>query len=36
MRDEWDVNLKLDGCTALYRIFRDLATRKWFVEGMYD
>jgi protein ImuB len=36
IRDEWDVNLKLDGCTALYRIFRDLATRSWFVEGMYD
>jgi protein ImuB len=36
IHDEWDVNLKLDGCTALYRIFRDLATRKWFVEGMYD
>ena len=35
-RDEWDVNLTLDGHTALYRIFRDLATRSWFVEGMYD
>jgi hypothetical protein len=36
IREEWDVRLKLDGCTALYRIFRDLTTRKWFVEGMYD
>jgi protein ImuB len=35
-RDEWDVNLTLDGHTALYRIFRDLVTRSWFVEGMYD
>ena len=35
-REEWDVNLKLDGCTALYRVFRDLVTRNWFVEGMYD
>src|ERR1700733_8252778 len=35
-RDEWDVNLKVDGCTALYRIFRDLATQNWFVEGIYD
>jgi protein ImuB len=35
-RDEWDVNLTLDGHTALYRIFRDLSTRSWFVEGMYD
>jgi protein ImuB len=36
MREEWDVQLKLDDCTALYRIFRDLATRSWFVEGRYD
>jgi protein ImuB len=36
MREEWDVNLALDGHTALYRIFRDLGTRSWFVEGMYD
>jgi protein ImuB len=35
-RDEWDVHITLDGCAALYRIFRDLATRSWFVEGMYD
>jgi protein ImuB len=35
-REEWDVNLKLDGCIALYRIFRDLVARSWFVEGMYD
>jgi protein ImuB len=36
LREEWDINLMLDGHTALYRIFRDLATRNWFVEGMYD
>jgi hypothetical protein len=35
-REEWDVALKLDGRTALYRVFRDLATRSWFVEGIYD
>jgi len=35
-REEWDINLTVDGHTALYRIFRDLATRNWFVEGMYD
>ncbi|HEY1939963.1 MAG TPA: hypothetical protein VGJ33_18695 [Candidatus Angelobacter sp.] len=35
-RDEWDINLTLDGHTALYRIFRDLVTRTWFVEGIYD
>jgi protein ImuB len=36
LREEWDVNLTLDGHPALYRIFRDLATRNWFVEGIYD
>jgi len=36
IRDEWDVHLRLDGCPALYRIFRDLMTRSWFIEGMYD
>lgn len=35
-RDEWDVHIALDGCTALYRIFRDLQSKSWFVEGMYD
>ena len=35
-RDEWDVHIALDGCAALYRVFRDLATRAWFVEGIYD
>jgi protein ImuB len=35
-RDEWDVHITLDGCAALYRVFRDLQTRSWFVEGMYD
>jgi protein ImuB len=36
LREEWDINVTLDGHTTLYRIFRDLATRNWFVEGMYD
>jgi protein ImuB len=36
IREEWDVNLIIDGHTSLYRIFRDLATQSWFVEGMYD
>lgn len=35
-REEWDVHLALDGRASLYRIFRDLTTRSWFVEGMYD
>jgi hypothetical protein len=33
---EWDINLTLDGHTALYRVFRDLITKAWFVEGKYD
>jgi protein ImuB len=36
IREEWDIEIRLDGSTTLYRIFRDLATRSWFVEGMYD
>jgi protein ImuB len=32
-RDEWDVALD-DG--ALYRIFRDLDSARWFVDAMYD
>jgi protein ImuB len=36
LRDEWEVHLSIDGEAALYRIHRDLQTRKWFVEGMYD
>lgn len=32
-REDWDVELK-NG--ALYRIFRDLSTKLWFVEGNYD
>ncbi len=27
---EWDIQLTLDGRTALYRVFRDLATKRWF------
>jgi protein ImuB len=32
-REEWDVALHND---TLYRIFRDLRTKVWFVEGNYD
>jgi protein ImuB len=35
-REEWDVDLGLNGVSRLYRIFRDLESRQWFVEGMYD
>jgi protein ImuB len=32
-RDEWDVALADNG---LYRIFNDLDSREWYVEGVYD
>ena len=35
-RDEWDLNLCLDGTAGLYRVYRDLFTGRWFVEGIYD
>lgn len=35
-RDEWDLYLNLDEAIALYRVFQDLRTGQWFVEGMYD
>jgi protein ImuB len=36
LRDEWDVGMDVDGQTALYRIYRDIAKQQWFVQGMYD
>jgi protein ImuB len=35
-RDEWDVTLDRQGQQSLYRIYRDLKTQNWFVEGNYD
>ncbi len=35
-RDEWDVTLERLGKPALYRIYRELKTENWFVEGNYD
>src|SRR5262249_21128000 len=38
-REEWDVDLNFSSCngaSGLYRIYRDLQTGQWFVEGMYD
>jgi protein ImuB len=32
-RDEWDIGLQ-DG--SLYRIYREPATSRWFVEGSFD
>ena len=35
-RDEWDVTLERQGHKTLYRIYRELNTEHWFVEGNYD
>jgi protein ImuB len=35
-RDEWDVALEEKSGGALYRIYRDLKSGAWFVEGSYD
>lgn len=35
-RDEWDVEVRSHGSTALYRIFRDRRSGQWFVAGIYD
>ena len=35
-RDEWDVTLERQGQQTLYRIYRELDTENWFVEGNYD
>jgi len=32
-RDEWDVALESG---ALYRVFEELGSRRWFIEGSYD
>jgi protein ImuB len=35
-RDEWDVVLEGKDGVSLYRIYRDLESGAWFVEGSYD
>jgi len=35
-REEWDIQISLQGELGLYRIFRDLKSERWFVDGMYD
>ena len=35
-REEWDVAVVRNDASGLYRIFRDLQSGQWFVEGMYD
>jgi len=35
-REEWDIALKTQAGTGLYRIYRDEIGGQWFVEGMFD
>jgi protein ImuB len=36
-RDEWDVGVESNNkTTGLYRIYRELESKNWFVEGNYD
>ena len=35
-RDEWDVTIERLGQEAVYRIYRELRSQNWFVEGNYD
>ena len=35
-RDEWDVAVESAREQALYRIYRELSSGTWFVEGVYD
>jgi protein ImuB len=35
-RDEWDVEISVEGGMVLYRMFREVGSGQWFVEGMYD
>jgi protein ImuB len=36
LREEWDIQLDVDGRSVAYRFYRDLSTKQWFVEGIYD
>jgi protein ImuB len=35
-RDEWDVTIDRQGQQSVYRIYRELDSKNWFVEGNYD
>jgi len=36
LREEWDIQLDVDRRSVAYRFYRDLSTKQWFVEGIYD
>lgn len=35
-RDEWDIAVQNESSVVLYRMYRDLTTGRWFLEGTYD
>ncbi|MGZ4875404.1 MAG: DNA polymerase Y family protein [Candidatus Angelobacter sp.] len=35
-REEWDVEVAIHGGKSAYRIFREVQSGEWFVQGMYD
>ena len=35
-REEWDVELAVSGGRSVYRIFHEMQSGEWFVQGMYD
>jgi protein ImuB len=35
-REEWDVELEMRDGKGVYRIFREVRSGQWFVQGMYD
>jgi len=36
LREEWDVELDVDGRFVMYRVYHDLSNKQWFIEGVYD
>lgn len=35
-REEWDLELSINGSAGIYRVFRETKSGQWFVEGIYD
>jgi protein ImuB len=35
-REEWDVELAVQGGKSVYRVFHEMQSGEWFVQGMYD
>ena len=35
-RDEWDIAVQNENAVVLYRMYRDLTSGRWYLEGTYD